>query len=799
MYDLIRENQLDIMLLLCGICATSAFLLCITRFLSQNRKRILLLMEIIALLLLWFDREAYIYSGDVSNKGYIMVRVANFAVFFLTSAVVLSFNLYLSDWLLNEGKLKQVPKRLVIVQYMAIVGMVLSIISAFTDLYYYFDEMNKYHRGNGFLIAYIIPIIGPLIQLTVICQNRKRFRKLIFISMELYIFVPLVCGILQIFTYGISIVNMAMVMVSVFLYIFTYMDINETAEHTHEIELKNMKIESERMQRLFDETATAFVSAVEKKDELLQGSAQKVADYAKRIAEMSGMDKEKCEDVYYAALLHDVGLIGIPDKVIENDKDPSAEDSEIMRRRPLIGKDILSSITEYPYLSEGAHYSHERYDGSGYPEGLKGEQIPEIARIIGVADAYVTMRTKKRYREARPDFVAREAFVKGSGVEFDPKYADIMVKIIDKDNESAMQEESQKVENEISCRDYRDSITAGIPIENEETRVTFTCAPKEGIKDSEFWSPSLIMFDSYDRRVHDNERAIRDYQYLEYGEFWFDGHSIQTAARKIEEKVTVQETAEGADAAVAGTAENDAPASYEIVMGRYDDHLRLVMNSPAYRKEVIVALPTGSKAAYIAITGENCEIKDITTEQTGEKYTEESIHRIAEVISFIDHMESDIKNIQIDRTRSASTEGIECRDRLKIMFHTMSLPGANLVWHCPYVVLFTSDDGRVDGPNYKEHALIKLYGENECNTDDATNNIVMKRTDEFPGWDAWKEKNREGMECELTLRRKNAKIILKTTVLGIDIENTTTLKNASEKVYVALTGDQVALTDIRVR
>jgi hypothetical protein len=194
-----------------------------------------------ACFLLWFDRLAYIYAGDSGQTAFVMVRVSNFLVFFLTSAIVFGFNLYLIDLLTNEGKLSVPPKRLIFVGAMSVAGMLLAVVAAFTDLYYYFDETNLYHRGPGFLIAYIIPVLGPIIQYTVIREYRKKFSKLIYISLVLYIFVPIVCGIIQIFAYGISIVNMSMVAVSVFLYIFMYLDLNNTVEHAHKIEIEHMQ------------------------------------------------------------------------------------------------------------------------------------------------------------------------------------------------------------------------------------------------------------------------------------------------------------------------------------------------------------------------------------------------------------------------------------------------------------------------------------------------------------------------------------------------------------------------------
>ena len=129
MFELIRTNQLNIMLLLCGACGILVFLLLNTRFLRPGRKRILMLMEIFAMFLLWFDRQAYIWAGDVSHKGYVMVRLSNFMVFFLTPAIVFGFNLYVVDLIKNEGKCVTPYKRFYFVGTMSAIGMLMAVIS----------------------------------------------------------------------------------------------------------------------------------------------------------------------------------------------------------------------------------------------------------------------------------------------------------------------------------------------------------------------------------------------------------------------------------------------------------------------------------------------------------------------------------------------------------------------------------------------------------------------------------------------------------------------------------------------
>ena len=611
MFDLIREHQLDIMLVLCAFCALMAIMLLITRFLPRRKKWILVMMELISMILLAFDRTAYIYRGDGSDPGFVMVRVSNFMVFFLTSAIVLCFNLYITDLLLTDGHLEKMPSRLIIAQFGAIAGMLLAVISAFSGLYYYFDENNVYHRGDGFLIAYLIPVIIPILQYTVILQYRKLFSRLIYFSLTLFIFVPIIFGIMQVFTYGISLVNMAMALVSIALYIFAYLDINNEVISAHKVEVANLEKEHQSMRRLFDQTATSFVTK-------------------------------------------------------EDNNDASS------------------------------------------------------------------------------------------------------------------------IESEITCKDYRENVTCGIHVTENEKVIHFFCG-KMPSKENACSAPSIILFDSYDKHVHDNDKAIKAYGYLEYGEAWFDGNYVSTSARNMEVKVRE-------DSLDPSLKEDE----YRITAKRYEDHVSIIMSDHVRTVDIIMALPYNSKAAYIGLTGENCKIRDITVEKTGKKTAEGEIREIVSKISYINRLESDLKNVQIDRFRSASTSAIPVKDEALIEFHSMSLPSATLVWHCPYVVIFSSKDGRVDGEDYREYALIKLNGEIDGDDALARNQFYMKKTDDFPGWDSWKEKNKKGMEYSISLRKRGNKVVLNATNLGVEVRNTTVLPS-DEAVYAALTGDEIAITDIRIK
>jgi putative two-component system response regulator len=185
--------------------------------------------------------------------------------------------------------------------------------------------------------------------------------------------------------------------------------------------------------KLFNETVLALAYTIDAKDAYTRGHSVRVADYSRTLSRLAGDSKEEQTQVYYSGLLHDIGKIGIPLSVINKQSKLSDEEFEMVKEHPLIGSKILSYITEFPQLSVGAHYHHERYDGKGYPEGLKGEEIPRLARIICVADAYDSMTSKRSYRDVLPQEVVRKQMFEGSGTQFDPFFCSLMLKMIDMD------------------------------------------------------------------------------------------------------------------------------------------------------------------------------------------------------------------------------------------------------------------------------------------------------------------------------------------------------------------------------
>ncbi len=189
---------------------------------------------------------------------------------------------------------------------------------------------------------------------------------------------------------------------------------------------------------------------------------------------------------------------------------------------------------------------------------------------------------------------------------------------------------------------------------------------------------------------------------------------------------------------------------------------------------------------------------NVSVEESDETIDESYIPRLVEEISFVDHIEGDYPNVQIEGYRSAYSTAVPVMDGMRVRFRTMSMPTAYLIWHCPFFLLFSSDDAVPLGKNYIEHGCVRLDGENATNNDLAVNEFSVQRTESFTNWDGWKKDNKKGFECEVVVRRRRNRITLETTNAGISVKSTTTIPQGHEDVYFALTGDQCALTDIRV-
>ena len=315
-----------------------------------------------------------------------------------------------------------------------IIGALVSFSAFFTDIAYSYDEELVFHRGvlgwtpHAVMITYIL----LMIMISFTRKGTNRFERTIII--EISVIITIAAFAESLFN-SYTVLRIAITSSLIFYYMFFQTRIYQS-------EIIGKQKEKIAMSEHFNlQMITTLAGTVDAKDSYTQGHSQRVAEYSRKIASRMGKDEKFLKRIYYMGILHDIGKIGIPDSIINKKGKLTKEEYETVKTHPLIGADVLENITDMPNLFSGARWHHERYDGSGYPDGLKGKDIPLEARIIAVADAYDAMTSKRSYRNALPQDVVKTEILNGRGKQFDPQIADIMLEMIDEDKDYLMREE----------------------------------------------------------------------------------------------------------------------------------------------------------------------------------------------------------------------------------------------------------------------------------------------------------------------------------------------------------------------
>lgn len=188
----------------------------------------------------------------------------------------------------------------------------------------------------------------------------------------------------------------------------------------------------QRLKETFFDTSFALAEAVEKRDPYTGGHVKRVTEYCLAVGEEMGLNEEDKERLYIAAVLHDIGKIGIDDAILRKPAPLVPEEIAQMKKHPQIGLEILSKVKHLSDTIVGTFSHHESYDGKGYPNGLKGEEIPLLGRIIAVCDTFDAMTSDRPYRKGLDDEVAINELKKFAGIQFDPKVVDAFVKAFNK-------------------------------------------------------------------------------------------------------------------------------------------------------------------------------------------------------------------------------------------------------------------------------------------------------------------------------------------------------------------------------
>lgn len=410
---------------LIGICVILMIFLAITDSLSKKRKTIIFMMVFSSMMLLILEQLARTFDGNISTIGFVITRTSKFLNYGINLTLIYIFTQYLKDMLKEEGKIKEIPKSIKIVEYILAVGGIFLVISQFTGLYYTYDAANIYRRSRFYGISYLFSSVTIVIIAINVIKYKNAIRKKLFVPFLMFTLAPMITSIIHLIARdSLSLISATIVAMTVLLYCFSILDGNEVMRTAHQKKMENLN-------QMIQETSSALAEAIDAKDAYTSGHSRRVAEYSAKIAKAYGKDDDYCQEIYQIGLLHDVGKIGVPNAIINKTGKLTDEEYEIIKTHTTKGKEILSKISLSPNLPIGANYHHERYDGKGYPEGLKGEEIPEIARIIAVADTYDAMNSKRSYRDGLPKEKIRQELINGMGTQFDTRFAAVMVNLIE--------------------------------------------------------------------------------------------------------------------------------------------------------------------------------------------------------------------------------------------------------------------------------------------------------------------------------------------------------------------------------
>ncbi|HSK15978.1 MAG TPA: HD-GYP domain-containing protein [Gaiellaceae bacterium] len=184
---------------------------------------------------------------------------------------------------------------------------------------------------------------------------------------------------------------------------------------------EQLRVANERLERAGLSFATALVAALDARDQYTAGHSAAVAVYARDIARRLGLSDEEQQLAHLCGLVHDIGKVGLPVGLLEKPGALTLEERRCMQEHSVIGERILAKVDNYAEIARIVRHHHERVDGNGYPDGMRGEEIPLLSRIIAVADAYNAMTSGRPYREAMPSRVARFRLAQAADTQFDTK------------------------------------------------------------------------------------------------------------------------------------------------------------------------------------------------------------------------------------------------------------------------------------------------------------------------------------------------------------------------------------------
>ena len=332
----------------------------------------------------------------------------------------LPISLYVNN--LQKGKYKKIFQSIC---FIALLNFIICTILHLTGIADYIETMPAAHAI--LIITFLAVIITFLIGYW---NHRSRSDCLLFFGLLITMLSVIFEAISVYYKVSVSgvFVGIAILILLFMNVIYTIHIIRDIIKHQQQEELDKRKKNIEEMSL---QLMQMLSTTIEAKDEYTKGHSHRVAEYSVLIARELGWNEKELSNLKNAAHLHDIGKIAIPDTILNKPSKLSEEEFSIIKEHTIIGANILKNISLIDHVQEIVRNHHERYDGHGYPDGLKGEEIPIHARIVAVADSYDAMNSRRIYRNSLPKETIYEEIRKNRGTQFDPEIADIFLRLMD--------------------------------------------------------------------------------------------------------------------------------------------------------------------------------------------------------------------------------------------------------------------------------------------------------------------------------------------------------------------------------
>lgn len=380
----------------------------------------------------------------------------------------LPISLYVNN--LQKGKYKKIFQSIC---FIALLNFIICTILHLTGVADYIETMPAAHAI--LIITFLAVILTFLIRYW---NHRSRSDCLLFFGLLITMLSVIFEAISVYYKVSVSgvFVGIAILILLFINVIYTIHIIRDIIKHQQQEELDKRKKNIEEMSL---QLMQMLSTTIEAKDEYTKGHSHRVAEYSVLIARELGWNEKELSNLKNAAHLHDIGKIAIPDTILNKPSKLSEEEFSIIKEHTIIGANILKNISLIDHVQEIVRNHHERYDGNGYPDGLKGKEIPLHARIVAVADSYDAMSSQRIYRNQLPPEKIIQELENNKGTQFDPEITDIFLKLLREDrihvkeDHLSITENTQIPEAEIEMSQFISDIMSTIRTQKAKENLDF--------------------------------------------------------------------------------------------------------------------------------------------------------------------------------------------------------------------------------------------------------------------------------------------------------------------------------------